>query len=340
MSFNDIRKIKYTFSNGKVSEMEMSDIFRRVTFTEESRNNSSNFEFYVVSDGETPEDVSQRLYGTTSMWWLILMFNNIVDVTNQWPRSVSNITKLSENFLIGNSYFIIESLLIQDDDVIVKRDTTQLGSIDINTFGIVDSYDSFFHKIDIKQSKGTMNGGDEFYVFRGNVDTGYTTVGGFGATACAPQYSGSTYCSQILGPTTGSGINAYGLHCATAGATFGIIKKKTTILDGVSKFEYENNEISPYAGIDSINNEPTGSFYTTENLCGMTSSILYKYIIDNTPSSINSISVSDNIHIENDKNRTIKILSPNIIYLVAEEIDSLLKSDVAPGTTRFVQLLG
>ena len=277
MYFDSLPKITYTFTDGRIIELEMADIFRRVVFKEDSRNNDSNFELYVVKDGETPDKIALNFYNDSKLWWLVLMFNNIIDVENEWPKSVSEVYRMTENFLKGDSYFIFESLDVKENDILVKRDITQTGSIDINSFGIVDSYDPFLHKIDVKRSKGTINSNDEFYIFRGNVDDGYVKIEGFGGTSCAPQYSGSTHCTQITGPGPGPSINGYGIYCPTGGSTFGIIRKKTTINGSVIRFEYDSDETNPYSGI--VDGGPSGSFYSTENMCGLTSSILYLSLI-------------------------------------------------------------
>ena len=346
MYLDNLPKITYNFPDGGFVELEMADIFRRVAFTEETRKNDSNFQLYTIKDGEKPDDVANRFYDDANLWWLILMFNNIIDVENEWPRSVSEVTKLTKNFLKGDSYFILETLDIQHNDVIVRRDIGEEASVDINNFGIIESYDPFLHKIDVKRSKGTISSNDEFYIFRGNTDTGYFQPSGFGFTSCAPQFIGSTGCAVILGPTSSDGYvgaggwkYAEGQYCPTGGSTFGIIRKKTTIADGVSRFEYSSTETNPYSVINA--GGVSGSFYSTTNICGLTSSILYKYIVDESslPSYIDTITVFNNIHKTNDKNRIIKMLSPDIVRFVIEEFDSLLQGNSPPGTTKYVQLL-
>jgi hypothetical protein len=42
---------------------------------------------YFVSDGESPEYVSYRVYGTTKYGYIILMTNNVDSIYDQWPKS-------------------------------------------------------------------------------------------------------------------------------------------------------------------------------------------------------------------------------------------------------------
>ena len=44
---------------------------------------------YNVIDGESPESISQKYYGTSDLWWLILKLNNIQDRFYDWPLSDS-----------------------------------------------------------------------------------------------------------------------------------------------------------------------------------------------------------------------------------------------------------
>lgn len=48
---------------------------------------SSGIRQFIVKDGERPEALSYRLYGTTKYDYLILLFNNIESVYDEWPRN-------------------------------------------------------------------------------------------------------------------------------------------------------------------------------------------------------------------------------------------------------------
>lgn len=41
---------------------------------------------YIVADGERPEDVSQKLYGSPFYHWVVLLANSIVDPRLEWPK--------------------------------------------------------------------------------------------------------------------------------------------------------------------------------------------------------------------------------------------------------------
>lgn len=89
----DVYKPGYTIgSNGFLSETNASlqtivDFFRRVKVAENYTKNVSVLIPYTVEDGESPEQVSYKFYGTPFYHWVILMVNNITNPYEQWPIS-------------------------------------------------------------------------------------------------------------------------------------------------------------------------------------------------------------------------------------------------------------
>lgn len=65
----------------------ITDIFRRITISEEVQGNSSLYDQYDVKDGETPEKLADRFYGDSNYHWVILHTNEIIDPRYDWPLS-------------------------------------------------------------------------------------------------------------------------------------------------------------------------------------------------------------------------------------------------------------
>ena len=149
MYFEKLPKLEYSLST--FPTLELSDIFRRVSFTQSTKNNSGNFETYLVKEGQRPEDVAHDFYGDSAMWWLVMMCNDILDVESEWPKSMNQINELFNNFLNGFSYFVFEDLDILPNDLMVKRDTGSTAGITVGHYGVISSYDRLLHKIDVKQ---------------------------------------------------------------------------------------------------------------------------------------------------------------------------------------------
>ena len=70
--FADFPRIAYSLDNFE-SEQVVVDIFRRVVFSDEFLENTFYYEEYEVLGGESPEELSFRFYGTTNLYWLILI---------------------------------------------------------------------------------------------------------------------------------------------------------------------------------------------------------------------------------------------------------------------------
>lgn len=344
MYFKNFPKIDYEFSteNGKLT-IRMQDMFRRVALTKKTLNTSTNFLQHIVNDGDTPDQVAFDVYGDSALWWVVLLSNGIVDLDNDWAKGSNEIKQLFSKFLDGTSYYFMENLDIKKDDVIVKRDPNNTGSIDLNTWGIINDYDPFLHKIDVKtkESEGSFSSGDEFYAYH-TTDYGLSKIGGFGLTACAIQGCGGTACVQIVGPISDTS-EAQGPYCATAGSTFGIIRRSETIKSGLSFFEHKDDTLNPYSIIDG--GSPGGTtcdFYKGEgNLCGMTATLLYKWITNDFPvnSGVKAISKGADIIRKNDDKRIIKLLTPQVLNNVVKEFHSMINNSVPPGLTEYITIL-
>jgi hypothetical protein len=71
----------------------------------------STFLDYNIRDGETPESLSHRVYGKSDYHWMILMFNEIHDVYNQWPMSANDLENMMMREYPGKALFIDPSMM-------------------------------------------------------------------------------------------------------------------------------------------------------------------------------------------------------------------------------------
>ncbi len=65
----------------------ITDILRRFKVRNRIQEDTVMFDKYEVTDGEKPEDVSMKFYGTPYHHWVILSMNNIKDRFYEWPLS-------------------------------------------------------------------------------------------------------------------------------------------------------------------------------------------------------------------------------------------------------------
>jgi hypothetical protein len=62
----------------------IEDFFKRVAITNRANNLTSLLLPYLVLDGETPEGVSNKFYGTPYYHWVILLINEITNPRTEW----------------------------------------------------------------------------------------------------------------------------------------------------------------------------------------------------------------------------------------------------------------
>lgn len=89
------RPIKYPWSTAEYTEVK--NIFRRFKITDSAFDYITYFNKYVILDGERPDTVSQKLYGTDKYDWLLLMVNNITNRYDFWPMSEYDLRKHVED---------------------------------------------------------------------------------------------------------------------------------------------------------------------------------------------------------------------------------------------------
>ncbi len=84
MFFDSQPNFYYPYKGGvKLSK----NLFRRVRFRDNLNALYVASTRYTIQTGETPEIISNRVYGSPEWYWTILILNNIIDVHNDWPVS-------------------------------------------------------------------------------------------------------------------------------------------------------------------------------------------------------------------------------------------------------------
>jgi len=92
MYFNDFPEIKYD-PTGSGNYNTIQDIMTRIKVKDYIKNNTAIFAKYGVPDGATPEMVAYNLYGDTQYHWVLLLFNQIINIYYDWPLSRRNFQK-------------------------------------------------------------------------------------------------------------------------------------------------------------------------------------------------------------------------------------------------------
>lgn len=80
--------LTYTLDPNTVEVNDIAtNIFRRVEFLKNLKNDSRIYYPYDIKDGDTPEILAHKLYGSADYYWVITLFNNILDPLQDWPKT-------------------------------------------------------------------------------------------------------------------------------------------------------------------------------------------------------------------------------------------------------------
>lgn len=72
----------------------ITDFLRRVNIAPEVLNNDALYSPYSIQDGETPDMIAHRFYGSSTLHWIILLTNQIVDPRFDWCLSQKDLVAL------------------------------------------------------------------------------------------------------------------------------------------------------------------------------------------------------------------------------------------------------
>ena len=83
--FKNFPSIYYNFTvKGEDTFFILKDITVNFRVLKRALENVTIYDEYDVVDGETPEIVSQKIYGRSDYHWVIMLFNNRVDYLSEW----------------------------------------------------------------------------------------------------------------------------------------------------------------------------------------------------------------------------------------------------------------
>ena len=65
----------------------IKNLFKRAKIREDVIDVVTAFEYYQVTENETPSQVAERIYGDPELDWVLLTTNNIINIQDEWPIS-------------------------------------------------------------------------------------------------------------------------------------------------------------------------------------------------------------------------------------------------------------
>lgn len=98
MYFKNFGTILYPFNiNNKDVGIVMKDITKNIRIRKEVLDNVTLYEEYDIVDGETPEIISERVYGNPQYHWVIMLANNRFDYIEDFPKDNYTLQKCIES---------------------------------------------------------------------------------------------------------------------------------------------------------------------------------------------------------------------------------------------------
>ena len=91
--FNYFPTTYYSNSNESTALDTVTNVIARFAFENAVKDNASLFYPYDVQDGETPEMIANKYYGSSEKHWIVLLFNDIIDPQYDWPLDQRTLIK-------------------------------------------------------------------------------------------------------------------------------------------------------------------------------------------------------------------------------------------------------
>jgi hypothetical protein len=106
--FKNLPEIYYNFIlNGEEKLFIVRDITANVRPLKDTLDNITLYDLYDIVDGETPEIISHRFYGSPKYHWAIMMANQRYDYLNDWPLPYDRLVQYcTDKYGDGNIYSI------------------------------------------------------------------------------------------------------------------------------------------------------------------------------------------------------------------------------------------
>ena len=100
-----------------VDYVQTKNLFRRVKIREDLFANFMQFDKYEIIGDERPDNVAEKVYNSSTLDWVVLMSNNIIDINNEWP-----LTQFQLNEFLNQKYRPQELVSIHHYETLELRD--------------------------------------------------------------------------------------------------------------------------------------------------------------------------------------------------------------------------
>ena len=192
--FKQFPKVEYDFNRTGVMQ-NMVDLFRSVRPLPSFLDNYSAYKFYEIKNGERPDIVSQRLYGTSQYYWTFFVINDFLhDGMRSWPLSQEDLfTYIEKEY---------EGYAIETNPVIV-RDTDGL---------ITDHRNSLSGRFQLGETVTGATSGASGTLKIKNADLSQLVIQDVTGGAFIGSALGQATTELVVGQTSGDSVSTYNVY--------------------------------------------------------------------------------------------------------------------------------
>ena len=93
MYFENFSDMYYSYltPDGETEYVLVKDITQNIRFKKEVLENVTLYEYYDIRDGDTPEIISEKFYGTPLYHWMIMLANQKYDYIEDYPLATRDL---------------------------------------------------------------------------------------------------------------------------------------------------------------------------------------------------------------------------------------------------------
>lgn len=114
--FSVFPSVSYAINRDDLTKLIVAkDITVRAKISDYFKNAAMTSLPYEIQDNERPETLSHRVYDRSDLHWLILLFNEIMDPTFEWPLSSFELESLIASKYKGYSIYYPDTARITDE---------------------------------------------------------------------------------------------------------------------------------------------------------------------------------------------------------------------------------
>ena len=148
MYFDKFKPIFYDLDLGKENTdlTVLTDITTNVRFKKYLIENVTSWDYYYVKEGETLENISEKLYGSPEYHWILMVLNEKYDYVNDMPLSQPDLEKYTAYKYGQNNINSIHHYVDQKGNIV---NSNVLGSTPVSNIQHEDALNEAKRKIKI-----------------------------------------------------------------------------------------------------------------------------------------------------------------------------------------------